>query len=130
MRTCRRWATVCPGACARLRGMSRAVRAILVLGVLFAGIGAAAAADPAGGAQPAAATPASASPVPVALELGGRTIVPLRAAAFTYRPAERAQGARTRVLAASEKNHDLALIARHGPEGMPVLPDVAVMFRR
>src|SRR5260221_4256887 len=128
MRTCRRWSTVCSRACARLRAMSRAVRAILVLGVLYAGIGTAAAADPAGGAQPAAATPASASPVPVALELGGRTIVTFRAVAFTYRPAERAQGARTRLLAAYEKNHDLALMARHVTEGSQVLADGAVMF--
>src|SRR5260221_12487836 len=113
MRTCRRWSTVCSRACARLRAMSRAVRAILVLGVLFAGIGAAAAADPAGGAQPAAATPASASPVPVALELGGRTIVTFRALAFTYPPAERAQGPRARPLAAVETKHNPALMRAH-----------------
>src|SRR5262245_48969301 len=109
--------------------MSVRARAILALGVLcLCAAAGARAADVAAPAQPAVAPAAAPAVHPSPLEIGGRTIVTFRAAAFGYRPDERAEGARVRRLRAYEKNHAVALATRHVSEGSQVLADGAIMF--
>ena len=75
---------------------------------------------------PAAA--AQAGPPPAALQIGGRKVATLRATMAGYRPDERVEGARTRLLAAYEKNPNPSWTSHHIPEGSQVLADGAVMF--
>ena len=101
--------------------MKRLLRAALLAFAAHAGL--CAAADEAG-AKPAAAVD---SP-PAKLELGGRTITTFRAALLSYRPIDRAAGARDRLLSAYGKNPRIVFGTRHVAEGTQVLGDGAVMF--
>jgi small-conductance mechanosensitive channel len=107
--------------------MIRRVRAILVFGVLL-GAGASVAANPPASAPPSAASAAPAAPAAAPLEIGGRVVTTFRATTFGYRPVERAQDARARLLRAYEKNHVPVLGDRHIAEGSQVLVDGTVMF--
>jgi len=68
------------------------------------------------------------TPQPAKLEIGGRTIASFRATIFSYRPVDRAEAARLRLLTAYDRNPRLAFTARQVAEGSQVLGDGAVMF--
>jgi small-conductance mechanosensitive channel len=79
------------------------------------------------GALPAAAEATPPAP-PAPLVIGGRTVVTFRATIGGYTPADRAQGARLRLIADYERNPRLTLTARHVAEGSQVLADGKTMF--
>jgi small-conductance mechanosensitive channel len=79
------------------------------------------------GADATSAQGSSIAP-PARLEIGGRTIASFRATLYSYRPVDRAEAARLRLLAAYDRNPRLVFTSRHVAEGSQVLADGAVMF--
>ncbi|WP_171090791.1 mechanosensitive ion channel family protein [Usitatibacter rugosus] len=82
----------------------------------------------------AADAPAGAAPAPepartaVPLKIVGRDVIKFRSTVFGYGPTDRVEGAKSRLLAAYQKNKHLKFSTRHTAEGSQVLADAGVMF--
>ncbi|APV52555.1 hypothetical protein BWI17_19960 [Betaproteobacteria bacterium GR16-43] len=101
-------------------------RGLAVLALAFASV--APAADRATASPDASASPADPPAKAVALKIAGREVTRFRATILGYSPADRAEGGRTRLLAAYDRNKRLTFSTRHTPEGSQVLAGNAVMF--
>ena len=102
--------------------LRRILRAALLALVLQAGL--CGAAEDSAARKPAA----PADTPPARLEIGGRSITTFRATLLSYRPADRVEAARARLLSAYEKNPRVVFGTRQVAEGTQVLGDGAVMF--